>query len=192
MADESELRDLLRERLKEDPEYRLLGLRLREARHVELRALGSTSREQMEQTLAEGMRGVLSPEQRVRLVAGLRAFQGERSRSALLSVVRSDPSPDVRAAALTAVGGMLDADELHLTASRALADPHDGGAPRRRGAVRPGRAGEGPSRPAPAAASAEDDPLVLQAVAQQAEVGVPRLPGPGAGSRPQWRRRRSC
>ena len=39
MADQAELRDMIRERLKDDSEYRLLGLRLREARHVELRAL---------------------------------------------------------------------------------------------------------------------------------------------------------
>ncbi len=172
MADESELRDVLRERLKSDSEYRLLGLRLREARHVELRALGSTSREQMEQTLADGMRGVLSPEQRVRLVAGLRAFQGERSRSALLSVVRSDPSPDVRAAALTAVGGMLDPSELQLTASRALADPHK--------AVRHAAVAlftkVAPEKGLPGLLrllKAEDDPVVLQTVAQQAEAAFP-------------------
>ncbi|HWA56440.1 MAG TPA: HEAT repeat domain-containing protein [Gemmatimonadales bacterium] len=172
MADEAEVRDVLRERLKNDSEYRLLGLRLREARHIELRALGSSSREQMEQTLAEGMRGVLSPEQRVRLVAGLRAFQGERSRSALLSVVRSDPSPEVRAAALTAVGGMLDASELHLTASRALADPHK--------AVRHAAVGLfsriAPEKGLPGLMrllKAEDDPLVLQMVAQQAEAAFP-------------------
>jgi HEAT repeat protein len=172
MADESAVRDVLRERLKSDSEYRLLGLRLRDARHVELRALGSTSREQMEQTLADGMRGVLSPEQRVRLVAGLRAFQGERSRSALLSVVRSDPSPEVRAAALTAVGGMLDANELHLTASRALADPHK--------AVRHAAVGLfariAPEKGLPGLLrllKAEDDPLVLQMVAQQAEAAFP-------------------
>jgi HEAT repeat protein len=172
MADENELREVLRERMKHDSEFRLLGLRLREARHVELRALGSTSREQMEQTLAEGMRGVLSPEQRVRLVAGLRAFQGERSRSALLAVVRSDPSPEVRAAALTAVGGMLDASELHLTASRALADPHK--------AVRHAAvalfAKVAPEKGLPGLLRllhAEDDPLVLQTVAQQAEASFP-------------------
>lgn len=172
MADEDSLRDVLRDRLKQDAEYRLLGLRLREARHVELRALGSTSREQMEQTLAEGMRGVLSREQRVRLVAGLRAFQGERSRSALLSVVRSDPSPDVRAAALTAVGGMLDSDELHLTASRALADPHK--------AVRNAAvalfAKVAPERGLPGLLRrlrSEDDPVVLQTVAKQAEQAFP-------------------
>jgi len=168
MADEAELRELLRERLKQDAEFRLLGLRLREARHVELRALGSTSREQMEQTLAEGMRGVLSPDQRVRLVAGLRAFQGERSRSALLAVIRSDPSPEVRAAALTAVGGMLDVDELHLTASRALADPNR--------AVRHAAVALfqkiAPEKGLPGLLRllhSEQDPVVLQTVAQQAE-----------------------
>ena len=168
MADEAELRELLRDRLKNDAEFRLLGLRLREARHVELRALASTSREQMEQTLAEGMRGVLSPEDRVRLVAGLRAFQGERSRSALLSVLRSDPSPEVRAVALTAVGGMLDAKELHLTASRALADPHK--AVRHAAValfqkVAPEQGLAGLLR----LLRSEDDPVVLQAVAEQAE-----------------------
>jgi len=172
MADEGELRELLRERLKSDAEFRLLGLRLREARHVELRALGSASREQMEQTLAEGMRGVLSPEQRVRLVAGLRAFQGERSRSALLAVVRSDPSPEVRAAALTAVGGMLDANELHLTASRALADPHKAV---RHSAVAlfqriaPEKGLSGLLR----LLKSEQDPVVLQSVAQLAEAAFP-------------------
>jgi HEAT repeat protein len=122
----------------------------------------------MEQTLADGMRGVLSPDQRVRLVAGLRAFQGERSRSALLAVVRSDPSPEVRAAALTAVGGMLDADELHLTASRALADPHKGV---RHAAVALFQR-LAPEKGLPGLVRllhAEEDPVVLQAVAQQAE-----------------------
>jgi HEAT repeat protein len=172
MADEAELRDLLRERLKSDAEFRLLGLRLREARHVELRALGSTSRDQMEQTLAEGMRGVLSPDQRIRLVAGLRTFQGERSRSALLSVVRSDPSPEVRAAALTAVGGMLDASELHLTASRALTDPnktvrHAAVALFQR--IAPDKGLPGLMR----LLRSDEDPLVLQTVALQAESAFP-------------------
>lgn len=172
MADEVELRDLLRERLKHDAEFRLLGLRLREARHVELRALGSTSREQMEQTLADGMRGLLSPEERVRLVAGLRAFQGERSRSALLTVVRADPSPEVRATALTAVGGMLDSNELHLICSRALADPHK--------AVRHAAVALfqriAPEKGLPGLLRllrADEDPLVLQAVAVQAEAAFP-------------------
>jgi HEAT repeat protein len=172
MADESELRDLLRERIKHDAQFRLLGLRLHEARQIELRALGSTSREQMEQTLAEGIRGVLSPEQRIRLVAGLRAFQGERSRGALLAVVRGDPSPEVRATALTAVGEMLDEDELHLIASRALVDPHKSV---RNAAVALFK------RIVPAKGlpdllhllRSEEDPAVLQAVAEQAGAAFP-------------------
>jgi HEAT repeat protein len=172
MADEGDLRELLRSRLKEDAGYRLLGLRLREARNVELHALGSISREQMEQVLAEGMRGVLTAEQRIRVVAGLRAFQGERSRSALLSVLRGDPSPEVRAVALTAVGGMLDADELHLTASRALADPsrvvrHAAVALFQK--ISPDKGLPGLIR----MMQAEDDPAVLQMVAQQAEAAFP-------------------
>ncbi|HEU5153970.1 MAG TPA: HEAT repeat domain-containing protein [Gemmatimonadales bacterium] len=168
MADEADLRDMIRERLKEDSEYRLLGLRLREARHVELRALASTSREQMEATLAEGMRGVLSAEQRVRLVAGLKAFQGERSRSALLQVIRGDPSPEVRASALTAVGGMLEEEELFLTASRALADPHRDV---RHAAIALFQR-IGPEKALPALVrqlKGDDDPVTLQAVADRAE-----------------------
>lgn len=168
MADDDAVRSLLRDRLKHDAEFRLLGLRLREARHVELRALGSASREEMERMLAEGMRGILNPEQRVRLVAGLRAFQGERSRGALLQVVRSDPSPEARAAALTAVSGMLDAGELQLVATRALADPHP--------SVRQAAAGLfrrlAPDQILPELLRAlrqEDDPRVLQTVAQLGE-----------------------
>jgi HEAT repeat protein len=168
MADEAELRDMIRERLKDDSEYRLLGLRLREARHVELRALASTSREQMEATLAEGMRGVLSAEQRIRLVAGLKAFQGERSRSALLQVIRGDPSPEVRAAALAAVGEMLEEEELFLTASRALADPHRDV---RHAAIALFKR-IGPEKALPALVrqlKGDDDPVTLQAVADRAE-----------------------
>jgi hypothetical protein len=168
MADEEALRDLLRERLRLDPEFRLLGLRLRDSRHIELRALGATSREQMEQILAEGMRGVLSADQRVRLVAGLKAFQGDRSRSALLQVIRSDPSPEVRAAALTAVGGMLDVEELFITAARALSDPHAG--------VRHAAIAQfqriAPEKALPALVrqlKGDEDPVTLQAVAEQAE-----------------------
>ncbi len=148
MADEDALREVLRERLKNDAEFRLLGLRLRDARHVELRALGSASREQMEATLAEGMRGVLSPEQRVRLVAGLRAFQGERSRSALLSVIRSDPSPG-------GTGRRPHRRGWHARSRRAAPDRQPGagrppqvGATRRGGAVCPDRPRQGAARPA--------------------------------------------
>ncbi|MDH5282332.1 MAG: HEAT repeat domain-containing protein [Gemmatimonadota bacterium] len=172
MADEAALRELLRSRLKEDAGYRLLGLRLREARNVELHALGSISREQMEQVLAEGMRGVLDPGQRIRVVAGLRAFQGERSRRALLSVLRGDPSPEVRAAALTAVGGMLDADELHLTASRALDDPSR---VVRHAAVALFQRID-PEKGLPALLrmlKSEEDPALHQMVARQAEAAFP-------------------
>ncbi|MGH7701820.1 MAG: HEAT repeat domain-containing protein, partial [Gemmatimonadales bacterium] len=167
MADEEPLRVLLRERLREDAEYRLIGLRLREARHVELRALGASTREEMEQFLAEGMRGALNPEERIRLVAGLRAFQGNRGRAALLQVVRSDPSPEVRAAALTAVGGMLDLDELRLTATRALADPHT--AVRRAAVALFTRIAPDQALPILVRMLDVDDPVVLQAVATQAE-----------------------
>jgi HEAT repeat protein len=105
-------------------------------------------------------------------VAGLRAFQGERSRSALLSVLRSDPSPEVRAAALTAVGGMLDASELHLTASRALTDPHRAvrlSAVALFRKITPEKGLAGLLR----LLRSEDDPVVLQAVAEQAEAAFP-------------------
>jgi HEAT repeat protein len=168
MADEETLRDAIRERLGEDPEFRLLGVRLRDTHHIELRALGAATREQMEATLAEGMRGVLSPDQRIRLVAGLKAFQGDRSRSALLQVIRGDPSPLVRAAALLAVSGMLDAEELFLTASRALADPHRDV---RHAAIALFQR-IAPDRALPALIrqlKGDDDPVTLQAVAEQAE-----------------------
>ncbi|MEP6572492.1 MAG: HEAT repeat domain-containing protein [Gemmatimonadota bacterium] len=168
MADEAPLRELLRERLKSDSEFRLLGLKLRSARHIELRALSVATREQMEATLADGMRGALTPDERIRLVAGLRAFQGERSRTALLQVVRGDPSPEVRAAALTAVGGMLDADELLLTARRALDDPH---ASVRAAAVTL-FSRVAPDKALPALVRmirADDDEPTLKAVATQAE-----------------------
>ena len=124
MMDEAPVREFLRDRLQTDPGFRLLRQRLREARQVEMRALASVNRDQMEASLVEGMRGVTDAAERVRLVAAIRAFQGERARRALLYAVRSDPSPDVRAAALTAVAGMIDSEELFLVARRAVADPH--------------------------------------------------------------------
>jgi HEAT repeat protein len=172
MADETALRELLAKRLAEDLEYQSLAERLRGARHVELRALGATTRQEMEGVLAEGMRGALDPEARVRLVAGLRAFQGERSRTALLQVLRSDPSPMVRAAALTAVGGMLDAEELLLTAGRALGDPH--GAVRRTGVTLLARLAPDKSLPLLIRAMrADDETATLQAIAAQAEAAFP-------------------
>ena len=123
MADDRALRDFLAERIKHDAEYRLLAQRLGSSRHVELQALAATTREGMEVSLTEGIRGALDPAERLQLVSGLRAFQGDRSRNALLQVVRSDPNPAVRSAALTAVAGMLDLDELERLAVRALSDP---------------------------------------------------------------------
>ena len=172
MADESDLRDLLRERLKDDAEFRLLGLRLREARHVELRALGSLSREQMEQTLAEGMRGVLSPSSGCGSWRDSGPSRASGAAARCFAVVRGDPSPEVRAAALTAVGDMLDADELLLIASRALADPHK--------AVRHAAVALfqriAPAKGLPGLLrllASEEDPVVLQAVAEQAEAAFP-------------------
>jgi HEAT repeat protein len=124
MLDEDPVREFLRERLQHDPGFRQIRQRLKEAQQVELRALGSLNREQMEASLVEGMRGVLDPRQRIRLVSAIQAFRGERSRRALVYAVRSDPSPEVRAAALAAVADMLDSDELFLAARRAVTDPH--------------------------------------------------------------------
>lgn len=172
MADETALRELLASRLAEDLEYQRLAERLREARHVELRALGATTRQEMEGILAEGMRGALEPESRIRLVSGLRAFQGDRSRTALLQVLRSDPAPEVRAAALAAVGNMLDADELLLTAGRALGDPQ--GAVRRTAVTLLARVAPEKSLPLLIRALRADDEVpTLQAIAAQAEAAFP-------------------
>ncbi len=168
MADEVEVRRVLESRLKEDAEYRLLAHRVRESRHAELRALAAPSRAEMAQSLTEGIRGALDPAARVRLVDGLRAFQGERSRGALRQVLQSDPAPRVRAAALTALGAMADATELEELAARALTDPDlavrhtavtlfhrlpaERALPKLLGVLR-----------------ADDDPVVLAAVGEQAE-----------------------
>jgi HEAT repeat protein len=73
--------------------------------------------------LADGVRSVLDATERVRLIAGLRTFQGEHSRGTLLQLMRSDPSPEVRTAALTSLAELLDPDELLSFGSRALGDP---------------------------------------------------------------------
>jgi HEAT repeat protein len=122
MPDESAVRQQLRDRLKRDPWFRLLGRNLPPASDVEVRALAAP-RGEGQASLAEGMQKVLAAGERVRLISGLRAFQGESSRVALLQTVRGDPSPDVRTAALTAVGDLLDPDELLAFGSRALGDP---------------------------------------------------------------------
>ena len=123
MTDDEEVRGVLHDRLRSDPEFRLLGRKLRQSHSLELRALATLSRTEMEQELAEGIRNVLDPRERMRAVAALCAFQGERSREALLQVVRGDPSPAVRASALLSVADMLDAGALSSTARRALGDP---------------------------------------------------------------------
>jgi HEAT repeat protein len=170
MPDDDAVRELLQRRLRDDAEYRLLGMRLRQSHSLELRALASLTRTQMEQELAEGMRSVLDPAERRRVVAGLSAFQGDRSRSTLLQAVRGDPSPDVRAAALEAVAGMLDSEELGVIARRALGDPNL--TVRRTAVTLFEHLPAGEALPALlATVRADDDPSVLRHVAARAQEG---------------------
>ena len=168
MRDEAAVRAQLRERLKDDAGYRLLGRKLSTARHLELRALGARTTAAAERSLAEGMRSILDAGERIRLISGLRALQGEQSRGALLQVIRGDPSPEVRTAALTAVGGLLDDDELLEVARRALGDPSL--LVRRAAVVLFARIP--PERGLPSLLQtlhADDDPAVLASVAELAE-----------------------
>ncbi|HEY8196750.1 MAG TPA: HEAT repeat domain-containing protein [Gemmatimonadales bacterium] len=123
MPDQTAVRGLLGERLKGDARFRLLGRQLSPASHLELRALVTPDDEEAQTSLSQGMRSVLDAGERVRLISSLRAFQGEQSRGALLRVVREDPTPEVRAAALTTVGDLLDSEELLTVGSRSLGDP---------------------------------------------------------------------
>jgi HEAT repeat protein len=123
MPDEASVRELLRERLKKDARCRLLGARLSAARHLELDALTAPTLREGETSLAQGMRSILEAGERVRLISSLRAFRGEQSRDALLEVVRGDPTPEVRTAALAAVGDLLDPDDLLKVGARTLGDP---------------------------------------------------------------------
>lgn len=123
MPDESSVRERLRERLKSDAWYRLLARRLSRARELELRALAAPSSADAQVVLAAGIRNTLDAGERVRLIGGLRAFRGEQSLGALLQIIREDPSPEVRTAALTAVGDLLDTEELLALGGRALGDP---------------------------------------------------------------------
>jgi HEAT repeat protein len=123
MPDQASVRELLRRRLRDDPWFRLLSRTLPRARDLELRALATSGSANGPVALAEGFKRTLAAGERVRLISGLRAFQGEQSRGALLRIVRSDPSPEVRTAALTAAGDLLDPDELLAFGSRALGDP---------------------------------------------------------------------
>jgi HEAT repeat protein len=123
MPDQAAVRELLRRRLKEDPWFRLLSHRLPPVGDLELRALAADGSGNGQVTLAEGMKSILDAGERVRLIGGLRAFQGEQSQGALLQIVRGDPNPEVRTAALTAAADLLDPDELLAFGSRSLGDP---------------------------------------------------------------------
>jgi HEAT repeat protein len=168
MPDEAAVRELLRERLKWDSRFRLLRCRLSKARHLELHALMAPSNAEAQATLAGGTRKMLDAGDRVRLIGSLRAFSGEPSREALLQMVRSDPTPEVRTAALAGVADLLEEQELLAVAARALGDPS---ALVRRAAVdlfaraRPESALPGIVQ----ALKPEDDPAVLAAAAALAE-----------------------
>ncbi len=66
---------------------------------------------------------MLDASDRVRLIGSLRAFSGEQSREALLQMVRTDPIPEVRTAALAGVADLLGERDLLEIAARALGDP---------------------------------------------------------------------
>jgi HEAT repeat protein len=123
MPDQTEVRGLVRERLRNDPGFRLLRSRLSPSRRLELRALGTPDDQEAQASLAQGLRSMLDAGERVRLIGSLRAFQGDQSRAALLRIVREDPTPEARAAALTAVGDLLDTEELLNVGARSLGDP---------------------------------------------------------------------
>ncbi len=168
MPDQGAIRELLRERLKWDARFRLLGMRLSKVRHLELRALASTSDSEAQASLERGTRSMLDASDRVRLIGSLRAFRGEQGRDALLRMVREDPNSEVRTAAVNVVGDLLDVDELLATAARALGDPS---VLVRRAAVAL-FARVGPERALPRLLQAvrlDDDPAVLAAAAGLAE-----------------------
>jgi HEAT repeat protein len=123
MPDQTAVRELLRRRLKDDPWFRLLSRKLPRARDLELRALATSGSGNGPVALAAGFRSTLEAGERVRLISGLRAFEGEQSRLALLQIVRGDPSPEVRTAALMAAADLLDPDELLAFGTRSLGDP---------------------------------------------------------------------
>jgi HEAT repeat protein len=122
MPDEASVRGVLRDRLKHDAWFRLLSRKLPRASDVEIRSLAAEPGAE-EASLSVGMERILDAGERVRIISGLRAFQGEDSRVTLLQSVRTDPSPEVRTAALTSVAELLDPDELLDFGSRALGDP---------------------------------------------------------------------
>jgi HEAT repeat protein len=168
MPDDAAVREVLRERLKWDSRFRLLRWRLSKARHLELHALMTPSSVEAQAALAGGTRKMPDAGDRVRLISSLRAFSGELSREALLQMVRSDPIPEVRTAALAGVSDLLDEPQLLATAARALGDPS---ALVRRAAVE--LFSRAPARSALPrliqALKPDDDPAVLAAAAALAE-----------------------
>jgi HEAT repeat protein len=183
MPDQPAVRQHLRERLREDPETRLLGMKLPAALRLELRALGALDPAQAGAVLASGTRSILSAGERIRLISGLRALQGQQSRGALLELARGDPSPEVRTAALMAAGELLDGPQLLQAVSRALKDPS---LSVRRAGVRL------LSRSSPEEAlpillqnlSPNDDPTVLAAAAELAQAAFPSFLRMAAGVQP--------
>ena len=184
MSDQASVRELLRERIKHDPWYRLLSRRLPAPVMSKLRALAAESPAQSQVSLADGLRGVLDPSERVRLIGGLRTFQGEHSRSALLQLVRGDPNAEVRTAAWASRSAScstrMSCSALEVATGRSQ---HDG----------PPRCG-GPLARVPAsrafprliqALKPDDDAAVLAAVGAQAgeHFSVPRH-GPGSPWKP--------
>ena len=123
MPDSLAMQESLRDRLRRDPWFRLLRRRLPAVTAPELRAISTHTIEAAEAVLAREMEEVLDPGERIRLIGGLRALQGEESREALIEAARRDPSPEARMAALAALGEILRGDELLLVARQALADP---------------------------------------------------------------------
>jgi HEAT repeat protein len=174
MPDQALVRQHLRERLREDPETRLLGMKLPPALRLELRALGALDPARAGAVLASGARSILGAGERIRLISGLRALQGEQSRGALLEMARGDPSPEVRTAALMATGELLDGRELLQAAGRALKDPSL--AVRRTGVRLLGRSPPEQSLPILLQnLSPNDDPTVLAAAAELAQAAFPSL-----------------
>jgi HEAT repeat protein len=123
MPDSTAAQESLRDCAHRDAWFRLLRRRLPAATRPELRAIATHTVEAAEAALARGMDEVLDPGGRIRLIGGLRALQGEESREALIEAARRDPSPEARTAALSALGGLLNDDELLGVARQALTDP---------------------------------------------------------------------
>jgi HEAT repeat protein len=174
MTDQPAVRQQLRERLKEDPETRLLGMKLSPALRLELRALGALEPAKTAAVLASGARSILNAGERICLVSGLRALQGEQSLSALLEMARGDPSPEVRTAALMSVGEPLEGEQLLQAAGRALKDPS---LPVRRIGVRL-LSRVSPERALPIVLrnlTPGDDPSVAEAAAELAQSGFSSL-----------------